>query len=101
MSIFDRLDNRIVDKTDNHSGMDNLDNADNVVGIQLSSISVIQDDHIQRVLLQLKTVKPYRSGTLLMWRGNPTSEQLQLLRDYRAELVKALTPSLLTTRNYI
>ena len=88
MSIFDRLQTRITDKPDN------LDI------IPISKLSVIQSSerwiHIHRVLVKLRNIRPFRSGDSLHWRGEPTLEQHQLLQDYEAELVAALTPRAMT-----
>ena len=52
--------------------------------------------HIHRVLTQLKDIRPYRVSHSLLWHGNPTPEQRQLLKQYESELIDALTPRALT-----
>lgn len=54
--------------------------------------------HVHRVLVRLKDILPYRSGKVLLWHGNPSPEQHQLLKRYGPELLKVLTPRLVTDR---
>ena len=97
MSIFDSLDVRIMDNLDKSTV---LDNVDNIIQIpELSGISNIQYTDSHFLLLKLKNIRPYRSGGILKWRGEPTSEQRQLLINHRDELVQALTPTGLKKTN--
>ena len=54
--------------------------------------------HVHRVLVKLKDLKIYRDGDSISWRNEPSLEQRELLTNYSRDLLEALTPRALTTR---
>ena len=94
MSIFDRLQPRIMDKADNLE----------IPVIPLSELSVIHRlklENVHRVLVKLRSIKLFRSGDSIRWRGEPTPEQQRLLHTYQTELLEALTPQALTDQEAV